>query len=149
MKPKLPNFGRFLLTITGLHAVFGTGGAQIRNRSPLPFARPRPTLCGFATCCVLPRPAQPIGPLDVQSSTRSFVARTLMWAVLTGAASALAAPQAGAEAMLVIEAESGKVLFAENATYPWYPASITKLMTAYVTLREVKEEIGRASCRER
>jgi len=62
-----------------------------------------------------------------------------MWAVLTGAASALAARQAGAEAMLVIEVESGKVLFAENATYPWYPASITKLMTAYVTLREVKE----------
>jgi D-alanyl-D-alanine carboxypeptidase len=62
-----------------------------------------------------------------------------MWAVLTGAASALATTQAGAEAQLVIEAESGKVLFAENATYPWYPASITKLMTAYVTLREVKE----------
>jgi D-alanyl-D-alanine carboxypeptidase len=63
----------------------------------------------------------------------------MMWALLTGAASALATTQAGAEAMLVIEAESGKVLFAENATYPWYPASITKLMTAYVTLREVKE----------
>jgi D-alanyl-D-alanine carboxypeptidase len=63
----------------------------------------------------------------------------MMWALLTGAASALAATQAGAEALLVIEAESGKVLFAENATYPWYPASVTKLMTAYVTLRAVKE----------
>ncbi|HET7491354.1 MAG TPA: D-alanyl-D-alanine carboxypeptidase family protein, partial [Bradyrhizobium sp.] len=28
---------------------------------------------------------------------------------------------------------------AENATYPWYPASVTKLMTAYTTLRSVKE----------
>jgi len=30
-------------------------------------------------------------------------------------------------------------LHAENATYPWYPASVTKLMTAYTTLRSVKE----------
>jgi D-alanyl-D-alanine carboxypeptidase len=43
----------------------------------------------------------------------------------------------------VVEADSGKVLQAENATYPWYPASVTKLMTAYVTLRAVKE--GRIS----
>jgi len=46
---------------------------------------------------------------------------------------------AGAEALLLVEADSGKVLHAENATYPWYPASITKLMTTYVTLRAVKE----------
>lgn len=51
--------------------------------------------------------------------------------------------QARAEALLLVEADSGKVLHAENATYPWYPASITKLMTAYVTLRAVKE--GRLS----
>jgi D-alanyl-D-alanine carboxypeptidase len=63
----------------------------------------------------------------------------MMWVVLTGAASAFTATHAGAEALLVIDAESGKVLFAENATYPWHPASVTKLMTAYVTLRAVKE----------
>ena len=45
------------------------------------------------------------------------------------------AARAHAEARLVIEADSGKVLEAENATVPWYPASVTKLMTAYVTLR--------------
>jgi D-alanyl-D-alanine carboxypeptidase len=39
----------------------------------------------------------------------------------------------------VIEADSGKVLEAENATVPWYPASVTKLMTAYVTLKAVKD----------
>ena len=44
-----------------------------------------------------------------------------------------------AEAQLLIEASTGKVLHAENATYPWYPASVTKLMTAYTTLRAVKE----------
>ena len=46
---------------------------------------------------------------------------------------------AGAEALLVVDADSGKVLHAENATYPWYPASVTKLMTLYTTLRAVKE----------
>ena len=46
---------------------------------------------------------------------------------------------AHAEALLVVEANSGKVLEAQNATYPWYPASLTKLMTAYVTLKAVKE----------
>ena len=51
--------------------------------------------------------------------------------------------RASAEAQLLIEASTGKVLHAENATYPWYPASVTKLMTAYTTLRAVKE--GRVS----
>ena len=51
--------------------------------------------------------------------------------------------QASAEATLLIDADSGKVLQSENATYPWYPASTTKLMTAYVTLMAVKQ--GRIS----
>jgi len=52
----------------------------------------------------------------------------------------LSAPvRAHAEAKLLIEAATGKVLHAENATYPWYPASVTKLMTAYTTLRAIKE----------
>src|SRR5262249_34124995 len=46
---------------------------------------------------------------------------------------------AQAEALLVVEADTGKVLQAENATMPWYPASVTKLMTAYVTLKAVKD----------
>jgi D-alanyl-D-alanine carboxypeptidase len=49
------------------------------------------------------------------------------------------ATRVAAEALLVIEVESGKVLFAQNAGQPWYPASVTKLMTAYVTLRAVKD----------
>jgi D-alanyl-D-alanine carboxypeptidase len=56
------------------------------------------------------------------------------------AALAIAAPSlAQAEAWLVVEADTGKVLQADNATYPWYPASVTKIMTAYVTLKAVKE----------
>jgi len=60
--------------------------------------------------------------------------------VLLVAALALAAPRAvHAEALLVVEADTGKVLQADNATMPWYPASVTKIMTAYVTLKAVKE----------
>ena len=58
----------------------------------------------------------------------------------TLAVGALLAPRAAsAEALLLIEADSGKVLQAENATIPWYPASVTKIMTAYVTLKAVKD----------
>jgi D-alanyl-D-alanine carboxypeptidase len=46
---------------------------------------------------------------------------------------------AHAEATLLIEAESGRVLHAENAGQRWYPASVTKLMTLYVTLKAMKE----------
>jgi D-alanyl-D-alanine carboxypeptidase len=60
------------------------------------------------------------------------------------AALAVVTPRAAhAEALLVVEADTGKVLQAENATMPWYPASVTKIMTAYVTLKAVKE--GRLS----
>jgi D-alanyl-D-alanine carboxypeptidase len=63
---------------------------------------------------------------------------------LAVAALAVALPNiARAEAWLVIEADSGRVLQADNATMPWYPASVTKIMTAYVTLKAVKE--GRLS----
>jgi D-alanyl-D-alanine carboxypeptidase len=64
---------------------------------------------------------------------------SLSWIVLA-AALAIAAPRvANAEALLLIEADSGKVLQADNATMPWYPASLSKLMTAYVTLKAVKD----------
>ena len=64
--------------------------------------------------------------------------------ILLVAALALVAPRAvHAEALLVVEADTGKVLQADNATYPWYPASVTKIMTAYVTLKAVKD--GRLS----
>jgi D-alanyl-D-alanine carboxypeptidase len=50
----------------------------------------------------------------------------------------LAPSRASAEALLLVEADTGRVLHAENATYPWYPASVTKVMTAYVALQAVK-----------
>jgi D-alanyl-D-alanine carboxypeptidase len=81
----------------------------------------------------------------VHFSSKLFRKPSLTRLVLVaGLAIAAIAPRAAhAEALLVVEADTGKVLQAENATYPWYPASVTKMMTAYVTLRAVKE--GRIS----
>jgi D-alanyl-D-alanine carboxypeptidase len=41
--------------------------------------------------------------------------------------------------VLVMDAASGAVLYQEEATQPWYPASLTKLMTVYVALKAVQE----------
>ena len=68
----------------------------------------------------------------------TFRTPTLVAAAAAAILTITAPTRASAEAMLLIEADSGKVLHAENATYPWYPASITKVMTAYVTLHAVK-----------
>jgi D-alanyl-D-alanine carboxypeptidase len=63
----------------------------------------------------------------------------LNWIVVVVALAGIVPRLAHAEARLVIEADTGRVLEAENATVPWYPASVTKLMTAYVTLKAVKD----------
>jgi D-alanyl-D-alanine carboxypeptidase len=67
---------------------------------------------------------------------RSQALAALAALIVTAAAPA----HARTEALLLVEAESGKVLHAENATMPWYPASLTKLMTTYVTLQAVKNK---------
>jgi D-alanyl-D-alanine carboxypeptidase len=56
------------------------------------------------------------------------------------AVAALLPVRALAEARLLIDAATGKVLEGENATVPWYPASVTKLMTTYVTLKAIREQ---------
>src|ERR1700744_822403 len=63
----------------------------------------------------------------------------LSWIFVVAALAVVTPRVANAEALLLIEADTGKVLQAENATYPWYPASLSKLMTAYVTLYNVKQ----------
>ncbi len=63
----------------------------------------------------------------------------LAFALLVLVGVALTPRGASAESTILIEADSGKVLEAENATYPWYPASTTKLMTLYTILKAVKE----------
>lgn len=46
--------------------------------------------------------------------------------------SCLAAVPASAGAALLYDAGNGRVLYAEDADQPWYPASLTKMMTAYL-----------------
>ncbi len=60
----------------------------------------------------------------------------LVGAVLTAAAT-LAGP-ASAAPVLLADLATGQVLEAEEATRPWHPASVTKLMTAYVALKHVR-----------
>jgi D-alanyl-D-alanine carboxypeptidase len=61
----------------------------------------------------------------------------LCWLAAAGGVSHAATPA------LVVDAQTGRVLHADRATDPWYPASITKLMTAYVALDAVRQ--GRMS----
>src|SRR3954447_5005917 len=63
--------------------------------------------------------------------------------ILLGFGALLTSAAAHAGPALVVDVDSGKVLYAEHATEPWFPASITKLMTTYVALDMVRT--GRAS----
>jgi D-alanyl-D-alanine carboxypeptidase len=54
----------------------------------------------------------------------------------------LATP-ASAIPMLLVDAKSYQVLYAEDAGQPWHPASLTKLMTAYLAFAAIKD--GRVS----
>ena len=55
---------------------------------------------------------------------------------LSPAAAQDRAPQA---ASLLVDAVTGAVLQAENATHPWYPASLTKVMTAYMVFQAIAD----------
>jgi D-alanyl-D-alanine carboxypeptidase len=44
---------------------------------------------------------------------------------------------------LIVDVDTGKVIYAQHATDPWFPASVTKLMTVYVALDLVRQ--GKAS----
>lgn len=75
----------------------------------------------------------------MQQSPAPTAARAFLALALAGLALGLGAVSARAEALLLVDTDSGRVLHAENAGYPWYPASITKIMTTYVTLKAVKD----------
>ncbi len=48
------------------------------------------------------------------------------------------APSVAAGATIVLDVKSGRVLSHDNAFQRWYPASLTKVMTAYVAFRAIK-----------
>ena len=72
-----------------------------------------------------------------QSATKSAFAVALALGSIT-----LACIPAQADPMVptvILDAATGEVLQSEEATRPWFPASTTKLMTAYVALREIQK----------
>lgn len=50
----------------------------------------------------------------------------------------LMAPPVAAGPSLVFDAQTGDVISQDRAGEPWYPASLTKLMTAYVVFQKIK-----------
>ncbi|MBS4083045.1 MAG: D-alanyl-D-alanine carboxypeptidase [Rhizobiales bacterium] len=70
------------------------------------------------------------------SMFKGFGVRPFIFGLL--AASALAVP-AAAGPYVLIEADTGKVIAEQEAGRPWYPASVTKLMTTYVAFRAIRD----------
>lgn len=64
---------------------------------------------------------------------RSFFAAGALLALVASAGAQSAGPS------IVIDAATGAVLSEENASAAWHPASTTKMMTAYVALRAVRQ----------
>ena len=80
----------------------------------------------------------------VRPSARRRGRLAAAWLLLTGL---VAAAPAAANPYLVVDLNSGAVLSERQSFDPWYPASITKLMTTYVTLSamaagEIKGDSG-------
>jgi D-alanyl-D-alanine carboxypeptidase len=75
-----------------------------------------------------------------------FTKFALAAAVATLATQALAGPS------LLFDAADGRVLYAEDADNQWHPASLTKIMTAYITFEAIKEGkltmAGKIGCSE-
>lgn len=59
--------------------------------------------------------------------------------VAAAAAAILIAPSALAGPTLLFDASDGRILYAEDQDNQWHPASLTKIMTAYVVFEAIKE----------
>ena len=57
---------------------------------------------------------------------------------MLGLLSLLIAPAAKAGPSVLFDAATGEVISHERAGEPWYPASLTKLMTAYIVFKKLK-----------
>jgi D-alanyl-D-alanine carboxypeptidase len=68
-----------------------------------------------------------------------MVLRLLLALSLGLGAAVTSSKPAAAGPVLLFEHASGNVIFADDADKPWYPASLTKLMTGYLTFIALKE----------
>jgi D-alanyl-D-alanine carboxypeptidase len=64
-----------------------------------------------------------------------FTVMFVLWLALTGSVQA----QTVGGPVLLFDAQTGEVLSQERAGEPWYPASLTKLMTAYVVFQKIRD----------
>jgi D-alanyl-D-alanine carboxypeptidase len=62
--------------------------------------------------------------------------------IAIGLALAALVPSGAAKAgpYLLIEADTGKVIYQSDAGKPWYPASVTKLMTTYIAFKAMRDK---------
>ncbi|HLV85103.1 MAG TPA: D-alanyl-D-alanine carboxypeptidase family protein [Devosia sp.] len=67
----------------------------------------------------------------------SFVRLFIRQIALVVLLAVLSLGRAQANPMLLVDMETLDVLYAQEAGQPWHPASLTKLMTAYVTFEEI------------
>lgn len=81
---------------------------------------------------------RPLVPSRRGSRLSRPVVGALLAAVSLGLAAAPAAATPTAGAWLVFDARSGEVVARHNADQAWYPASVTKLMTTWVTLQAIR-----------
>jgi D-alanyl-D-alanine carboxypeptidase len=74
--------------------------------------------------------------MHVRSTTSRFIVR-LAAAISACVPFAMLSPAAAGPALL-IDATDGRVIYAEDQDHQWHPASITKIMTAYLTFEALK-----------
>ena len=65
--------------------------------------------------------------------------RTTLMAIIAALYMAGATTRASAAPSILVDVDSGRVLEHFQATRPWYPASLTKLLTIYVALSAVRD----------
>ena len=86
----------------------------------------------------LPTVSRPTGDASLPAPFRRlFVALCAFLAFVAASVPANAIP------LLLVDAQTGEVLYAEEAGDPWHPASLTKVMTAYVAFAAI--QAGRVS----
>jgi D-alanyl-D-alanine carboxypeptidase len=86
-------------------------------------------------CHILAR----FSPVNAGRGSRGPCHAALTFTVAALAFAAFYPGQALAGASLVVDLPSGSVLYEDHPTRPWYPASLTKLMTVYVALSAVRD----------
>lgn len=88
----------------------------------------------------IPRPKTGIRGLALPQTFKSpNAARRLSAAIaIMTAGLVAAAPVANANPKMVVDVKTGKVISHQEAFRKWYPASLTKLMTAYIAFSQMK-----------